>query len=239
MQNWTVTQTQHFMVRMMILIIFWFLERPTRFEVQKISRDLISKQSMAKKIIGFSAVRLPAHGNSCGDHTVTYTTATTNTDQMLSLPTGIFTVSRPGIYLLNFQAISTYDSKLTGVHMLKKSTTHSALLGTSVQKGPTPMSMLNLVQLNRNDQVSIWFWSETPGRGCLYSGINNQTIVTTFSAILLNDAVNWFYNTYIRGFIDSKLANKLLDIIERVCLSWYWFCKNKWKFYLVGLLATV
>jgi len=170
--------------------IFYYFKTDLETRLPELIGNVVIKHLATKKIIGFSAFRQPAYGNSCGDHTVTYTSATTNTDNMLSLKTGIFTVSRPGIYLLSFKAMSTYDSKQTGVHMLKKSTTNSALLATDAQKGPTPLSMLSLVKLNRNDQVSVWFWSESPTRGCLYSGINNQTVVTTFSAILMDDSVN-------------------------------------------------
>ena len=173
----------------MVNILYYF-KTDLETKLPELIGHVVIKHLDTKKITGFSAFRQPAYGNSCGDHTVTYTSATTNTDNMLSLSTGIFTVSRPGIYLLSFEGMTIYDSKQTGVHMLKKSTTQSALLATGSQKGPTPLSILSLVKLNKNDQVFIWLWSEIPGRGCLYSGINNQTVLTTFSAILMDDTVN-------------------------------------------------
>lgn len=150
------------------------------------------RQSALRKFHGFSAVRLPdlkrKDFETCGRHNVSFTLAKINTDKILDTATGVFTVVNPGIYFLIFNGVSSYSSEQTGVSIVLNSGT--SLNTIHSQKGFTPMTATTTVSLKKNDRISISFWNETPNKGCLYHGNNENAVITSFSGFLLEPATN-------------------------------------------------
>jgi len=147
---------------------------------------------------GFSAVRSGGKPNSdiCKDGTaISYTSATANSEQMLNLDldldSGVVTIPKPGLYLLSFHGLSSYDSNRAGIYVVRMTGNESSsenILSTHSQRGFTPMSVMRLVKLNEGDKIRVDFRIEDfkSKSTCLYCGNNGNSFITTFTGILVD-----------------------------------------------------
>ena len=147
---------------------------------------------------GFSAVRSGGKPNSdiCQHGTtISYTSATANSEQMLDLNSGVVTIPKPGLYLLSFHGMSSYGSKQSGINVIQMTgkdwSSAKYVLSTHSQIGFTPMSGMRLVKFKKGDKIRVDYWIEDPKNNkgtCLYSGNNDHSFITTFTGILLDQA---------------------------------------------------
>lgn len=185
---------------------------------------------------GFSAVRSYDRHNAeiCKDNTsISYTSATVNTDQMLNLETGVVTIRIPGIYSLSFHGLSSYGSNQTGINVVQKTgndwSSAKIILSTHSQKGFTPMSVMRLLKFEEGDEIRVYFWIEDPtnNKGCLYSGNNGHSFITTFTGILM-DRDKWL-------FFSISVINWIIWI--GIWLKSNWKIHNNWTKLLYGSLC--